>query len=603
MSYLDKVAIGGTTYDIQDSKAVQFETQSLTDTQKEMARTNIGAASSGDLDKRTEAMTVLPSANCINPRELETGYISTTGSESSSASYKHTGHIAVNAGDVLTAWRNANNTFNTSVSSVNMRYICAYDADGNVLPSSGSGSAVTSYTVPVGVASVVVSIEAAYFAYDVAIYKQAITPTRITPYEPEVYGATPEFLPTNYQAKPGRFTLYQATYTTELLLPEINVTKQVNIAFSCVLGNEFTSLKVGNGVTDSTGATYNSFVTVTPTKAIFTINNNEYEFDHNLSIAGYIKISIHVRSDTKADVTVESGGGVYTRTIGWYGCGRDLYKARLVGSATECYFTVALLDINADTYAFGDSYMAIIESPERWPHWMINAGFGNNVLFNACPGENSSQAVKALQNIFAVGKPKYLLWALGMNDGADTDNATPNSTWKTYVDYVLMLCERYGITPILATIPTVPTINHEGKNAWIRASGYRYIDFAKAVGADGSGNWYIGPNLASDSQTLTIDHDGGYSGAITSVKFDGGTVAENSLVGKTIMINNVPASVTSNTTDTISFNSTNFGTISDNATIYPSRMLSTDSVHPTQIGAHALWNRVQIDFPEIMMLK
>ena len=41
-------------------------------------------------------------------------------------------------------------------------------------------------------------------------------------------------------------------------------------------------------------------------------------------------------------------------------------------------------------------------------------------------------------------------------------------------------------------MPTVPSINNEQKNAWVRASGYKYIDFAKAVGADGTGAWYSG---------------------------------------------------------------------------------------------------------------
>ena len=38
----------------------------------------------------------------------------------------------------------------------------------------------------------------------------------------------------------------------------------------------------------------------------------------------------------------------------------------------------------------------------------------------------------------------------------------------------------------------MPTVNNEQKNAWVRASGYRYIDFAKAVGADENGVWYSG---------------------------------------------------------------------------------------------------------------
>ena len=96
-----------------------------------------------------------------------------------------------------------------------------------------------------------------------------------------------------------------------------------------------------------------------------------------------------------------------------------------------------------------------------------------------------------MRNVVPMGKPKYLVWCLGMNDGSDSESA-PSSAWVTGRDAVINICKRYGITPIFATIPTVPTINNEAKNAWIRTSGYRYIDFAKAVGATASGEWYVG---------------------------------------------------------------------------------------------------------------
>lgn len=78
-----------------------------------------------------------------------------------------------------------------------------------------------------------------------------------------------------------------------------------------------------------------------------------------------------------------------------------------------------------------------------------------------------------------------------------------------------------------------------------------------------------GADLASDSRTLTINNTDGYSGAITSVTFDGGTVAADALIGRTIVIGNVAAVVTDNTATAITFASTNFGTIADNAVIYP----------------------------------
>ena len=76
-------------------------------------------------------------------------------------------------------------------------------------------------------------------------------------------------------------------------------------------------------------------------------------------------------------------------------------------------------------------------------------------------------------------------------------------------------------------------------------------------------------NLAEDARNLAVNNAGGYSGAITTVAFDGGTVEKDALVGRMIMINGVVATVTANTANTITFEETNFGDIADNAVIYP----------------------------------
>lgn len=78
-----------------------------------------------------------------------------------------------------------------------------------------------------------------------------------------------------------------------------------------------------------------------------------------------------------------------------------------------------------------------------------------------------------------------------------------------------------------------------------------------------------GEDLASDVRSLKINAGSGYSGAITSVTFDGGTVAADALIGRVISINGVSAVVTDNTASTITFASTNFGSIADNTDIFP----------------------------------
>ena len=80
-----------------------------------------------------------------------------------------------------------------------------------------------------------------------------------------------------------------------------------------------------------------------------------------------------------------------------------------------------------------------------------------------------------------------------------------------------------------------------------------------------------GADLASDTRSLKINHAAGYSGAITTVDFDGSTagVEVNALKDRVIEINGVSAVITANTATALTFASTNFGTIADDADINP----------------------------------
>ena len=87
---------------------------------------------------------------------------------------------------------------------------------------------------------------------------------------------------------------------------------------------------------------------------------------------------------------------------------------------------------------------------------------------------------------------------------------------------------------------------------------------------------FKGDDLASDSRTLAINYAAGYSGGITQVAFDGGTVADDALIGRYISINGVIAKVTDNTASTITFASTNFGTVANDTVIYPAEFGPSD---------------------------
>lgn len=92
--------------------------------------------------------------------------------------------------------------------------------------------------------------------------------------------------------------------------------------------------------------------------------------------------------------------------------------------------------------------------------------------------------------------------------------------------------------------------------------GVRFIEdvFAPVIVAE---------NLAGSTRELTVNKDGGYTGAITAIAFDGATVEADALIGRVIEINGVSAEITDNTSSTLTFASTNFGTVADNAKIFP----------------------------------
>lgn len=66
---------------------------------------------------------------------------------------------------------------------------------------------------------------------------------------------------------------------------------------------------------------------------------------------------------------------------------------------------------------------------------------------------------------------------------------------------------------------------------------------------------------------LKINHGAGYTGSITTIDFDGAEVEDDALIGMVVAFGTGKAVVTDNTSTSITFASTNFGTVADNADI------------------------------------
>lgn len=381
------------------------------------------------------------------------------------ATWNHTDKIPVSPGDLLYG------VTTDHTNETNIPRVCAYYND-TVLPAKGKSGDTSTYTVPDGVNYVVVTQKRAGTGKVRSIEitgtnsksKQVIPKSRI-----------------GYMRSTGDMVDGDTLYVSEN-----NVKNQVVVAFS---GNitTFGSLKIGQRNVGNTGF-YDSYIEIDDTNVTVHNDQGQSVAAHGLTIADDIQIMICTEDDIATSlIRVVSKGNVYTDTVAhrWI-CDKGFAGIESVGSTlTDCALSWTSRNIHKPIWIFGDSYISLY--PQRWIYYVIQDGFAKSCLINGYAGENSKNAMIALENLLAVDCPHYVVWCLGMNDG-DSSSAV-NTSWDENYRKMVSLCKQNGITPILATIPNVPTVNNNFKNAIIRSSGYRYVEFSKALDPDEDGDW------------------------------------------------------------------------------------------------------------------
>lgn len=196
-------------------------------------------------------------------------------------------------------------------------------------------------------------------------------------------------------------------------------------------------------------------------------------------------------------------GHVFQQTLPSWGMGRP-FATNDGTSQLNVDLSFFARDIAHDIWCFGDSYFNFLYDT-KWTYHALQAGM-TKWLSNNQPGLSPSSGLDDLESLISLGfRPSFLVWCLGMN-GPTTETQEGgqyviNSTQKSIIDAVISICQNNNITPVFTTIPTVPTRQKTGYCNYIRSLGTRYIDFAKAVGADSNGNWNAG--LISDDGVHT----------------------------------------------------------------------------------------------------
>ena len=208
----------------------------------------------------------------------------------------------------------------------------------------------------------------------------------------------------------------------------------------------------------------------------------------NLTTNTIVLISVDNPNGSQFVKIINNEGDIYEKDISFSGQGepflRNLNASNTI-SATIKFFP---RDITKKIWMFGDSYFTT-SAPQRWPYYLFQSGY-KSFLMSSQGGDSATQAIQSFNNLLATGvKPSFALWYIGMNGGGDATDG-PNANWLNITNQFLTTCDEYGITPILATIPTCPNQIHIKMNAWIKASGRRYIDCAKMVESETEGNYY-----------------------------------------------------------------------------------------------------------------
>ena len=210
---------------------------------------------------------------------------------------------------------------------------------------------------------------------------------------------------------------------------------------------------------------------------------------HGLTLSGVVNITVTTRL-YDADITVTSSSGSYTKTgVTWDGRNGDIFAVSVGSDITDVRMRWYCAAYDYDVWVLGDSYLSSLSS-WRWPYYLRLAGY-SEYLLAGYSGRKSAAGLEDFKQALTHGTPKYAVWCLGMNDGDGSDSI--NASYLESVQEFIRICEANGITPILSTTPCTPTVNNYYKNRWVKNSGYRYIDFARAVGAEEMGSeWYEG---------------------------------------------------------------------------------------------------------------
>lgn len=449
-----------TTFDIHNGTASIDPTLSLSDYAAD-------AKATGDAITDLAGITTETVTDVTAPAMIWTdgGYINGYGTIVANASYSYTDFIPVKGGDVLRGY---------------MRFITAYDAGQNAL-NAYFGTNLQTYTVNAAVSYVRVSRETIYKSgtfYRWSDNTVDVAAMPLSRHDTVCNGA-------DGMRQTGNISNSTMEFNTYAL-----IRKGKSMSFYGKI-TAFNKLTVGCGTTDITSSRVEIDTT---TVKVYNVNTAIYTAAHGLTFSNYIYVEIDVDGNAKVSVKIFTDGGNYKVNTGdsWLGSAVRIYAtADASTTLTNCILTFAAADMKKNIWYCGDSYMSPRDA-SRLPDKLIYLGLFDHINSIGYSGAGTNTVLPSILKLFDMNKrPKYLVWALGMNN-ADSGSAV-SAEWKISYDILSSMAADGEFDLILATIPNTPTVNNNFKNDIVRNSGFRYIDFAAAVQtSQGANTWQPG---------------------------------------------------------------------------------------------------------------
>ena len=420
------------------------------------------------------------------------GYVIKTGlayANSSTQTYRYTQKIKVTPGQIFELICNGE--------KVAMRYAVPYNHGASVEAEcmEDASCRTTSYVIPDGVDEIV----ATFKDTDGQVFARLTGTIEAKPalqnkVDSEVFAK----LASGKNREPGpQIMLKQASLKNGYMsLGENHVlnNKRLTLTFDIDELGEGETISLGHG--ENVGGGSVAEITKTHIRSYYYMGKQEeYLYvEHGLDLSGTVKVIVRVGFGM-ANIRIETESGVFvTGDFKWGGRRGDIF-AKSVGAEME---NVSLgwscSDFTEEIWMLGDSYFNMTDAA-RWPVYMLKEGY-TEYLLSGYPGRKSKEALDDFKELLEFGTPKYAVWCLGMNDKDNTGSV--NASWKTATEEFIAICEEKGIIPILATIPNTPTNLNTFKNEIVKASGYRYIDFASAVNANEAGSPWTEGMLSGD---------------------------------------------------------------------------------------------------------